>query len=185
MIKRMLLILSIALIAAFALGWSAHGLFASKQPVEVFNVKLGDVQEEGVLEERSFSGFAGPVERPSPADRLTPWQVRVFSDRVIIEGIPGRSFETAVFTDTNSMDPLIDEDSQAIQIVPLSPKEIKVGDIISYDAGKYGIIIHRVVGIGFGEQGWYAITKGDNNPAADPGKVRFSQVRRVLVGVLY
>jgi len=122
----------------------------------------------------------------SPADRLTLEHVHVTSNRVVIDGIPGRRFETAIFTNTNSMDPLLDEDSQAIQIVPLSPNEITVGDIISYDPGmNIGVIIHRVIQIGNDQQGWYAIVKGDNNPSPDPVKVRFSMIKRVLVGVLY
>jgi hypothetical protein len=124
-------------------------------------------------------------EKPSPSDRLTVNQVHVTSTRVTIDGISGREFETAIFTNTNSMDPLIDEGSQALQIIPKTPEEIKVGDVISYDAGTYGTIIHRVISIGKDENGWYATVKGDNNNSPDPFKVRFSMVKRVLVGVLY
>ena len=31
----------------------------------------------------------------------------------------------------------------------------------------------------------YFIMKGDNNPTSDPGKVRFSQMNRVLIAIIY
>jgi hypothetical protein len=33
--------------------------------------------------------------------------------------------------------------------------------------------------------GWYAIMKGDNLSYSDPGKIRFDQVQRVVIGILY
>ena len=35
------------------------------------------------------------------------------------------------------------------------------------------------------DKGWYCIMKGDNNPEPDPGRVRFSQLRRVVVAIIY
>jgi hypothetical protein len=46
-------------------------------------------------------------------------------------------------------------------------------------------IVHRVIEIGNDEDGWYAITKGDNNPTPDPWKIRFEWVRRITVAVIY
>ena len=34
-------------------------------------------------------------------------------------------------------------------------------------------------------EGIYFILKGDNNPEQDPGRVRFKQIKRVLIGVIY
>jgi hypothetical protein len=48
-----------------------------------------------------------------------------------------------------------------------------------------GNIIHRVVYKGQDEQGTYFIMKGDNLPTSDPGRVRFSQMERVVVGLIY
>lgn len=185
-------------ILVFTLGWFSHELYlqAAAMPAEepvVHASKTVDyrapvVTVQDKLPDASHAQEQLPrsgLERPSPADRLTTAHVNVNSNRVVIDGIKGRRFETAIFTDTNSMDPLIDEDTQAIQIIPLSPDEIKVGDVISYDAGKFGIIIHRVIEIGNDEQGWYARVKGDNNASPDPLKVRFPMIKRVLVGVLY
>ncbi|MEM4242863.1 MAG: hypothetical protein QXM31_03115 [Candidatus Woesearchaeota archaeon] len=166
-------------IAVFVLGWLSNAAFSSLGTVNAQPISSYDGAE--------VAADQGAVsrERASPADRLQVQDVHVTDKMVIIDGIPGRNYETAIFTDTNSMDPLIDDGSQAIQIVPLSPSEIQVGDIISYDSGMYGVIIHRVIQTGTDENGWYAIVKGDNNPAPDPVKVRFGMVRRVLVGILY
>jgi hypothetical protein len=70
--------------------------------------------------------------------------------------------------------------------VPHSADEIKVGDIVSYQSDlAEGTIIHRVIYKGQDEQGTYFIMKGDNLPTSDPGRVRFSQIERVVVGIIY
>ncbi len=176
MIKKLIVLA----MAVFVLGWLSNAFFTS----------LGTANAEPLSGAEAAAvtpsyDIIEPRERASPADRLKLEDVHVTDRMVVIAGIPGRSYETAIFTDTNSMDPLLDDGSQAIQIVPLTPGEIQVGDIISYDSGAYGVIIHRVIQTGNDEKGWYAIVKGDNNPAPDPVKVRFNMVRRVLVGVLY
>ncbi len=121
------------------------------------------------------------VDVPSPANRISEDQIKVYEDRVVLE-ING--VQWASFTDTNSMDPVIDTGANALQLVPKSPQDIILGDIISYQTDK-GVIIHRVVEIGQDNQGWYAITQGDNIAQKDPQKVRFGQVKRVLIGIIY
>lgn len=122
-------------------------------------------------------------ERPGPANRITEDQIKVYDDRIVIEI---KNAKWASFTDTNSMDPLLDEDSYALQIIPESEDEIQIGDIISYKLENLDQrVIHRVVYIGEDENGKYFIAKGDNNPEPDPEKIRFYQIERVLVGVLY
>ncbi len=122
-------------------------------------------------------------ERPSPKSRVTPQQILVYDKEVILKI---ENPQWAVFTDTNSMDPVIDSESKAIQIVPQSSEDIGVGDIVAY-VSKYkeGVIAHRVVEIDYDAFGWYARVKGDNNPYMDPGKVRFDQIKRVVVGIIY
>jgi hypothetical protein len=191
--------LTILLVLTFLLGWLSSAFTSQLTLVqaEPFTAEQNTAQtaKSPVLSTAQSQAVAAPLpeadegytnrEKASPSDRLKQSDVHVTNSRVVIDAVPGRVFESAVFTNTNSMDPLIDDGSQALQIVPLSESEIKVGDIISYDSGKYGIIIHRVINIGKDGDGWYAIVKGDNNPAPDPFKVRFNQIRRVLVGVLY
>ena len=122
-------------------------------------------------------------EKPGPANRISEDQIKVYDDKVVIEI---NNAQWAGFTDTNSMDPLLDENSNAIQIIPQSEDEIQLGDIISYESEQFGVVlIHRVVYIGEDEGGKYFIAKGDNSPEPDPEKIRFSQIRRVLVGIIY
>lgn len=122
-------------------------------------------------------------ERLSPADRIKEEQIHVYPDKVVIDI---KNARWAEFADTNSMDPYLDKGSNAIQIIPQSSGEIMAGDIISYNSEVYNaIIIHRVVEIGEDEEGIYYITKGDNNPKPDPERIRFNQVRRILVGIIY
>ena len=121
--------------------------------------------------------------KASPSDWIKESQIKVYDDKVVIE-IPNAQW--ARFTDTKSMDPVIDSTANAIEIVPKNESEINVGDIISFTT-KYtdGTIIHRVIEKGVDEQGTYFITKGDNNANPDPEKIRFSHVERVLVAIIY
>jgi len=152
-------------ISIFILGWFAGNLFLN------LNTQIPlPIQHNG-------------KEIASPSDWVKEEQIHVYSDRIIIDL---KDAEWASFSDTNSMDPLIDETSNAIEIIPSSADDIHVGDIVSYKTEfADGIIIHRVVDIGEDELGKYFILRGDNNPVNDPEKVRFSQIQRVLVGIIY
>lgn len=122
-------------------------------------------------------------EKASPYDRITEGSIKVDKEKVTINV---QNAEWSRFTDTNSMDPLIDEGTNAIQVVPKTEAEIHVGDIVSYKSDYAdGIIIHRVIEIGYDDSGWYCLMKGDNNSRVDPGKVRFSQIKRVVVAIIY
>ena len=84
------------------------------------------------------------------------------------------------------MDPIIDKNTNTIEIIPNNPEQLQTGDIISYKSSIYNIIvIHRIVDIKEDADGIYFITKGDNNPIADKEKVRFEQIKGVVVGVIY
>ncbi len=124
-----------------------------------------------------------PQGKDSPANRISEADIKVYNQRILIE------VEDAIlarFTDTRSMEPVIDKNSNAIEIKPQSMNEIKKGDIISYKSAfsKYNVL-HRVVEKGFDEQGPYLRAKGDNLDYVDPEKIRFEQVDRVVVGILY
>ncbi len=121
----------------------------------------------------------------TPKDRIKESQIKVYRDKIVIEL---KNAEWSKFKNTGSMKPFLDEKSNAIEIKPNSEKDLQVGDIISYnynENGKNITIIHRIIKIGYDDKGWYAITKGDNNKEADPKKVRFSQIKRVLVAIIY
>ena len=146
--------------------WLANGIFADAERPASLNIL------------NSFS-----KEKQSPSDWIKENQIHVYKDRIVID-IEGAIWSR--FTDTNSMDPLIDAESNGIEIAPESADDIKVGDIISYRS-EYasGVLIHRVVEKGEDEKGIYFTVKGDNNNSADPGKIRFEQIEGVLVGILY
>lgn len=153
------------MISAFLLGWSIR---------EYTNQEITPTQE-------TLSSLATVRELASPADWIEESKIRLTQDGVFISINDPR---WAVFTDTNSMDPVIDTGMHAIEIVPTKPEQINVGDIVSYEDER-GIIVHRVVEVGTDEKGWYARFKGDNNAFIDPEKVRWEQIRRVVVGVIY
>ena len=129
------------------------------------------------------SGFMSySNEKPSPKERIKMDKIRVYDNKVVIY-IDDPKW--AVFTDTNSMDPVIDKEAKAIEI-DANCGDIQVGDIVSYKSKKFGgIIIHRVIYIGNDSQGKYFIFKGDNNPVEDPERVRCDQLQRVVVGIIY
>lgn len=119
----------------------------------------------------------------SPGDWINESQVKITSSSIRID-VPNATW--ARFANTNSMDPVIDEGMNSLEIRPESPKNLDVGDIISYKA-KFadGIIIHRIIDIQEDEEGTYYIVKGDNNDIPDPQKVRFDDIQGVVIGILF
>ena len=147
----------------FAIGWVSASL-----------VGLAMLPVESPLGEQS-------TELASPHDWVKQEQIRVDKEKVVLLI---ENAQIATFANTNSMDPLLDENSHGIEIIPQNPEDIHVGDIISYRSGS-DTIIHRVVSINLDEEGYFYTLKGDNNPVEDPEKVRFEQVERLLVGIIY
>ena len=128
----------------------------------------------------SFNPLKSP-ELSSPSNWIKEDQIKVYNDGVVLDIL---NPTWAKFTNTNSMDPFIDEDSNAIEILPNNPNDINAGDVISYRSSS-GVIIHRVIEKGFDDLGIYYIVKGDNNSIRDPFKVRFNDVEGVVVAVIY
>jgi hypothetical protein len=154
---------------AFFLGWALNGI----------------TLHGGAERPATISGYFStePIERLSPSDIISQEQIKIYQDRIIIEV---DSPQWATFTNTKSMAPVFDQGNFALQIVPSSYEQIHPGDIISFTSDyAVGVIIHRVIETGFDEEGWYAITKGDNNPSRDPGKVRFENIKKLLIGIIY
>tara|TARA_Y100000310_G_C20457842_1_gene703905 strand:+ start:289 stop:834 length:546 start_codon:yes stop_codon:yes gene_type:complete len=145
------------------------------------------VEESPIIEEKPVEvPYREPIggERASPSDRVNTSQIKQYRNEVRL-----RLTNTTIaeFKETNSMDPLLDSGAHGIQLPVKSADEVFVGDIIAYETlyDVPEIVLHRVVEIGEDEEGWYAIFKGDNNAFVDYDKVRFSQIRYVLVGILY
>jgi len=139
----------------------------------------------GLLSTQLYASVQYPLgaapERISPQDRLSESDIQVLPDKVVLN-LEGAKWAT--FADTNSMDPIFDKGANAIQIAPKSVDDIEVGDIITYKRGNR-LIIHRVIEKNIDAEGWYFIVKGDNNANADEGKIRFEDVTRVVVAIVY
>jgi len=136
-----------------------------------------------------FSFFQTGIEKPlgisffgttniSPGNWIKINQIQVTGDSIRIN-IPNASISS--YAPTGSMKPTFDQYSNGIRIIPNSPEQIEVGDIVTF--GKDNIV-HRVVEKGVDEEGYWFITKGDNNQASD-GKIRFEDIKYVTIGVLY
>ena len=169
MVDYKALLKAVMVMLVFTLGFFSSNIYASintEQPASIQN---------------AGNGFTDEV--ASPNDWVSESQIGVFSKQVILD-IPDA--EWATFTDTHSMEPVLSSRASAIEIVPKSMDQIKVGDIVSYSSDYAdGTIIHRVIYKGTDENGAYIVMKGDNNPTSDPGRIRFEQVKRVVVAIVY
>ncbi len=176
----------ILIFLAFCIVFLVGGLFNEVYPT--FQVAFLTENTEP-FKERFLSSLNGDApELNSPSDWVKRSDLSVDEGKAVIEFKKSEIKNPKIisFANTNSMDPVIDESSNAIVIMPDSVDDIHIGDIISYKPNNLNLIlVHRVIGILEDEQGKYFILKGDNNPEADPGKVRFEQVRNVIVGVVY
>lgn len=154
------------IIGTFLLGWVANAVVSTLYDNTEMPANLNITKE-----------------RSSPSDWINENNIHVYPDRIVID-IDNAKW--ASFTDTNSMDPVFDSTANAIEIVPSSPDFIQVGDIVAYESSyANGVIIHRVIGKGTDDKGVFFVVKGDNNDSQDPGKIRFEQIKRVLVAVIY
>lgn len=169
----------LAVVIAIAIGWVGHGIYLDFVAPSEENVLIPETNSM-LTKVNNFLRFSS-AEIMSPQDHITEDHIKVYDDQVVLE-IDDPIWSS--FTDTNSMDPLLDIGANGIEIIPQNEDDIHVGDVISYDSGS-GIVIHRVIEIGADEEGIYYIVKGDNNPIADKEKVRFHQIQGILVAVVY
>lgn len=135
------------------------------------------------LIERLSEFYQIPSSKTGPYDRIKRENIQIYDDRIVIDL---KEAIIADIGDTHSLEPLIDKDTNVIEIIPESPRDIYLGDLVAYESEVYNLtILHRVISVGKDEQGWFATMKGDNNLQPDPEKVRFSQVKSIVVGVVY
>jgi hypothetical protein len=158
------------------MGWIKSILVSFAILLVIFSIGVISLSDKQIP-----ASLFGGKEVFSPSDWVKENQIKVYRNKVVLD-IEDATW--ASFTDTNSMDPFIDETSNAIEILPEGADAINVGDVISYKSN-YGTIIHRVIEKGSDEDGFYFIVKGDNNKFQDPFKVRFSQIKGVVVAVVY
>ena len=161
----------------FMLGFMTSNIYAGINTENPSNLNNQNLNTQNVLGDNRTDEVA------SPSSWIKENQIGVYSQRVILDVADP---QWASFTDTHSMEPVLSSRSYAIEVVPESADQIKVGDIVSYNS-KYatGTIIHRVIQKETDADGVYFILKGDNNPVADPGKIRFDQIQRVVVAIIY
>ncbi|MFW6013825.1 MAG: signal peptidase I, partial [Nanoarchaeota archaeon] len=166
------------LICAFLIGWLSHSF--QEDITSAF-------PDHNLYSDKVTGNFAGAhyvaEEKAMPADRVSQEAIHIMSEKVILDV---ENPKWSKFTDTKSMEPVLGKGAYGIHVIPEKPSEINVGDIIAYRSDyTNGTIIHRVIDIGEDEEGVFYILKGDNNPSQDPGKVRFEQVERILVAIVY
>lgn len=164
----------------FMLGFLTSNIYADLNTQSPSNLNSPSTSS---MNTQSALGDNRTDEVPSPSAWITDKQIGVYSKNVILDV---EDPQWATFTDTHSMEPVISSRSYAIEVVPKSVDQINVGDIVSYNS-KYadGTIIHRVIQKSSDADGVYFIVKGDNNPTQDPGRIRFSQIQRVVVAIIY
>ncbi len=158
------------------MGWKRVTLIIFAVLLIIFSIGVISLADKQIP-----ANLFGGKELFSPSDWVKENQIKVYKDKITLD-IQDATW--ASFTNTNSMDPFIDETSHAIEVLPEDANQINVGDVISYQSS-YGTIIHRVTEKGKDEEGIYFLVKGDNNKFQDPFKVRFSQIKGVVVAVVY
>ena len=159
---------AILLVIAFMLGVIADNVFQYFKPYS---------KEQAA----SFSESCGS--NIMPLGRISREDIHIYPNEVCISL---KEPYLAYYTDTGSMEPMLGRGAKGIEIQPKGPQDIHIGDIVSYRS-EYapGLVVHQVYNISYDENGWYATMKGINNKEADPGKVRFSQINKVLAVAIY
>ncbi len=190
--KKLTWILIICIV--FTLGWlsnSVYSLYTINFPLlnspDAYipsneNNYAYDSENDAFLASLSGVFIEKPLELASPSDHIEEDQINVYDEYIVLD------IEDAIwtgFTDTNSMDPIMDASANGIEIVPETGDEIEIGDIISYETIEGSVVVHRVIDIQTDSQGIYFTVKGDNNPVEDEEKVRFNQVRGIVVAIIY
>ena len=115
----------------------------------------------------------------APSDFIKEDQIITYKDRIILEI---EDYSLSRYAPSKSMVPVLDSGANGIGIKPKSEDDLNVGDIITFRQGD-DLIVHRIVEKGIDKDGWFFITKGDNNNITD-GKIRFSQIDSVLVALI-
>ncbi|MDP3766325.1 MAG: hypothetical protein Q8R04_07475, partial [Nanoarchaeota archaeon] len=118
-----------------------------------------------------------------PSGRISREDIHIYPNEVCISL---KEPYLAYYTDTGSMEPMLGRGAKGIEIQPKGTQDIHTGDIVSYRS-EYanGLVVHQVYNISYDENDWYAVMKGINNKDADPGRVRFNQINKVLAVAIY
>lgn len=113
--------------------------------------------------------------------KVYPMQVMIHQDNIIHSGV----------LNTNSMLPTITSESTILLKKPTSIQDVCIGDIIYYKTNnctfpKSEFVLHRVISQNEDILGIYYNAKGDNNGnVIDNCKIRYEDIKYVVVGILY
>ena len=181
--KKLVVIMGLIFVMGFAsasmFAYIQNSNFEVQMPIERTQIENNVQSSSDIL----FDDTLQTKEKPSPKERVLQKNISVFQNEVVLKI---ENPQWAIFTNSNSMDPVLDTESKAIEVIPKEDSSIQVGDIAAYESKiKKATIIHRIVFIGRDSLGWYALMKGDNNAYNDPERVRFEQVKRVVVAIIY
>ena len=128
----------------------------------------------------SFLFNPSPGAMKAPSNFISEENILVYEDRIVIKI---EKYTLSRYDSSNSMIPVLDKGTTGIGINPKSEEDIHIGDIITFKQGE-DLIAHRVIEKGTDKNGYFFITKGDNNDI-DDGKIRFSQIDSVLIALIY
>ena len=118
--------------------------------------------------------------KQQPNNYINKNQIQVEEDRIIIYI---KNAKISRYASTGSMLLLLGENANGIEIIPLSPEQISIGNLVTFES-QGELIIHRVIDKGQDSKGYWFVTKGDNNPKTD-GKIYFSQVKYITIALIY
>lgn len=125
----------------------------------------------------------------SPKQRIGTWNMFFYNNTITFNNITisyGPGYENST-----SMQPTMDgANSYQIYAIPKSPYDLQVGDIIYFypedkSWGDGRPVLHRIYSIGNDSEGIWYITKGDNVEESDGIKIRFNQIKYVVIGIIY
>lgn len=129
--------------------------------------------------DQSVTGLA-VSDLAAPSDYLDSHGIYIYQDKVTLD-IEGA--QLSHYDSTGSMLPTLSERVNGVTVAPESPDDISVGDIVSFRRNGE-LIVHRVIEKGTDAEGTYFVTKGDN-AVSDDGKIRFGQIERKIVAIVY
>jgi hypothetical protein len=163
--------INVKVLIAFAAGIIA--CFATIYSLSYINL-------EQPLQVGGFKQISTLQEGSGPGDWISNKDIEVYNDKIIIK-LENPSISN--YASTGSMRPTLDAGHNGIRIRPKSPEEIKEGDIITFTK-ENSLIVHRVVQKGQDKEGYWFITRGDNNLQNDE-KIYFKDIKYITVGILY
>ncbi|MBS3141304.1 hypothetical protein J4405_04120 [Candidatus Woesearchaeota archaeon] len=157
------IIFTIALVFTILLFSVSVFAFSSAVLIDKFHVQK--------LEEPVNNAIDSVIYSPGES-RIKKESIQVYENAVVIE------VYNAKVNDINIKDPLVNKDSNMIQIVPESPAMLKEGDIITYNKDNK-IKTGRIEVANQDAEGYYYLIQNEQD------KIRFIQIKSIVIGILY